>query len=180
MRDEALSGVCGNQNRNLTRLKWHMKVTILLLVLVSPIIAKAQAPQPMTQKRCEQQGKIYVAEKNKEEPAPEPSRSFSWSFAASDYDSQAKTCYVMYNRHFHGFGTTLEQIKVDDIEGNHVAGFSAIWTSDLSGNPTYAKPSECNVNGANCESRAEFDALLGHLVPSFRRNTRPARGPTPA
>ena len=118
-----------------------MKLTILLLALLSPLIAKAQTSQPMTEKLCDQHGKTYVTETNKEEPAPEPGRSFYWGFVATDYDSQTKICYVMYNRFVHGLGMILEQIKVDDIEGNHIAGFSANWTSDRSGNPSYTKPS---------------------------------------
>jgi hypothetical protein len=157
-----------------------MKPTILLLALLSPIMARAQtAQQPMTEKLCDQQGKIYVTEKNKEESAPEPSRSVFWSFVAAHYDSHTNTCYVRYNRFVQGLGTTLEQIKIDDIEGNHIAGYSATWTSDRDGYPTYTWPSECKVTGTSCESKAEFETLLGKLVPSFRKNTPRGRGPVP-
>ena len=155
-----------------------MKPTILSLVLLLSIMARGQSPsQPMTEKLCDQQGTIYVTEKNKEESAPEPGRSFYWNFVAAHYDSHTNTCYVRYNRFFKGLGTTLEQIKIDDIEGNHIAGYSATWTSDRNGYPTYARPSECKVNGTSCESKAEFETLLGKLVPSLRKNTPRARGP---
>ena len=158
-----------------------MKPTILLLVLLSPIMARAQTPsQPMTEKLCDQQGKSYVTEQNKEESAPESGGSFYWSFVAAHHDSHTNTCCVRYSRFVRGLGTTLEQIKIDDIEGNHIAGYSATWTSDRSGHPTYARPSECNVNGTNCESKAEFETLLGNLVPSFRRHSPHRRGPVAA
>jgi hypothetical protein len=155
-----------------------MKPTILLLALLSPTMARAQNPsQPMTEKLCDQQGKLYVTEKNKEESAPEPGRSFYWSFVAAHYDSHTNTCYVRYNRFVRALGTKLEQIKIDDIEGNHIAGYSATWTSDRSGYRTYTRPSECRVNGMSCESKAEFETLLGKLVPSLRENTPRGRGP---
>ena len=80
---------------------------------------------------------------NKQESAPEFGGSFGWSFVAAHFDSHANICYVRYNRLVRGLGATLEQIKIDDIEGNHIAGYSAIWASDRDGNPTYARPSEC-------------------------------------
>lgn len=155
-----------------------MKPTILLLALLSPMTATAHTPsQPMTEKLCDRQGTIYVTEKNKEESAPEPGRSFYWSFVEAHYDSQRNTCYVRYNRFVQGLGTTLQQIKIDDLEGNHIAGYSATWTSDRNGHPAYTRPSECNVNGTSCQSRAEFESLLGNLVPSFRRKTPCGSGP---
>jgi hypothetical protein len=170
----------GNQNPKRVRLKWQMKLTFLLIALLSPM-ARAQAlPHSMTEKLCDQQGKVYVTEKNKEEPGPEASRSFYWSFVEAHYDAQRNTCYVRYNRFVKGSGTTLQQIKIDDLEGNHVAGYSATWTSDRNGYPTYTRPSECNVNGTSCESKAEFESLLGDFVPSFRKPTPRGRGPVPA
>ncbi len=158
-----------------------MKSTTLLLALVSPIMASAQiTSQPMTEGLCTQQGKIYVTEKNKQESAPEFGGSFGWSFVAAHFDSHANICYVRYNRLVRGLGATLEQIKIDDIEGNHIAGYSAIWASDRDGNPTYARPSECKVNGTSCESKAEFETLLGKLVPSLRENRPRHRGPISA
>jgi len=155
-----------------------MKSMVLLLASLSPFIARAQTPsRPMTGNLCDQQGRTYVAEKNKEESVPEPGRSFCWSFVAAHYDSHTNTCYIKYNRFAKGLGTTLEQIKVDDIEGNHVAAYSATWTSDRNGHPTYTKPSECDVNGTSCGSKAEFETLLGNLVPSFKKKTPPVRGP---
>lgn len=171
----------GNQNRKRVRLKCQMKLTFLLVALLFPIMARAQAlPHSMTEKLCGQQGKVYVTEKNKEEPRPEAGRSFYWSFVEAHYDSQRNTCYVRYNRFVKGFGTTLQQIRIDDLEGNHAAGYSATWTSDRNGYPTYTRPSECNVNGTSCESKAEFESLLGDFMPSFRKPTPPGRGPVPA
>jgi len=157
-----------------------MKSAIVLLALLSPVIAMAQTSQPMTEKLCEQQGKSYIEEKNKEESVPEPGRSFYWSFVAAHYEAHTNTCYIKYNRFAKGLGTTLEQIKVDDSEGNHIAAFSATWTSARNGYPTYTKPSECDVNGTSCGSKEEFETLLGYLVPSFRRKAPLARGPVPA
>ena len=104
--------------------KWQqMKPTILLLALLSPITVRAQTPaQAMTDKLCDQRGKIYVTDKNKDESVPEPGRSFYWSFLAAHYDSRTNSCYVMYDRLVSGLGTVLEQLKIDDIEGNRVAG----------------------------------------------------------
>jgi hypothetical protein len=150
--------------------------TILFLALLSPIIARAQTPsQPVTDKVCDQQGKTYVTEKNKDESVPEPGQSFYWSFVAAHYDSHTNLCYVMYDRFVRGLGTVLEQIKVDDIDGNHIAGYSGVWTSNRNGRPVYSKPSECEVNGTGCESMAEFDGLLRKLIPTFRKST--PRGP---
>lgn len=101
----------------------------------------------MTEKVCDKQGKIYVTQKNKDESVPEPGRSFYWSFLAAHYDSHTNTCYVMYDRFAQGLGTVLEQIKIDDIEGNHIAGYSGIWHSNRNGRPAYSKPTECEVNG---------------------------------
>jgi hypothetical protein len=158
-----------------------MKPTVLFLALLSATIARAQTPtQPMTDKVCDRQGKSYVTEKNKDEPAPEPSRSFYWDFLAAHYDSQTDTCYVRYNRFVRGLGTRLEQIRVDDIEGNYIAAYSATWASDSTGYPTYTKPSECKVDGASCESKAEFENLLGKVVPSLRKNTPRVRQPVSA
>jgi hypothetical protein len=141
--------------------------------------------RPTPEKLCEQRGKFYVTEKNmelrkrtREEFAPESGRSFDWSFIAAHYDSHTNTCYVMYNRLVRVLGTTLEQIKIDDIEGsNHIAGYSATWASDHSGYPTYTRPRECIVNGISCESKAEFESLLGKLVPSFGEKIPRGRGP---
>lgn len=143
-----------------------MKPAILLLALLSPITARGQNPvQTMTDKLCDQQGKIYVTEKNKEESAPEPGRSFYWSFVAVQYDSRTNSCYVMYNRFVSGLGTVLEQVRIDDIEGNRIAGYSGTWHSNLNGRPAYSKPSECEVNGTSCESKSEFDELVGKFIP---------------
>jgi len=99
--------------------KWQqMKPTILLLALLSPITVRAQTPpQTMTDKPCDQRGKIYVMDKNKDESVPEPGRSFYWSFVAAHYDSRTNSCYVMYDRFVSGLGTVLEQLKIDDSEG---------------------------------------------------------------
>jgi len=78
----------------------------------------------MTDKLCDQRGKIYVMDKNKDESVPEPGRSFYWSFVAAHYDSRTNSCYVMYDRFVSGLGTVLEQLKIDDSEGNRVAGVS--------------------------------------------------------
>jgi hypothetical protein len=148
-----------------------MKPTILLLALLFPIIARPQTPtQPMTDKVCDQQGKIYVTKKDKDEAVPDTGRSFYWSFVAAHYDSHTNVCYVMYDRFVRGLAAFLEQIKIDDIEGNHIAGYSGVWTSNRNGRPAYSKPSECEVNGTSCESMSEFDDLLGKLIPSFRKS----------
>jgi hypothetical protein len=158
-----------------------MKPTLLLIVLLSPIMARAQAlPHTMTEKLCDEQGKVYVTEKNKEEPKPQAGRSFYWSFVEAHYDAQRNTCYVRYNRFVKGLGTTLQQINIDDLEGNHVAGYSATWRSDPNGHPNYTRPSECNVNGTSCESKSEFENLLGDFVPPFRKPTPRGRGPVPS
>jgi hypothetical protein len=149
----------------------QMKFTILLLVLLSPIAATAQTPaQTMTDKLCDQRGKNYVTDKNKDESVPEPGRSFYWSFVATHYDSRTNSCYVMYDRFVSGLGTFLEQLRIDDVEGNRFAGYSGTWTSNRSGHPAYSKPSECEVNGTSCESKSEFDELLGKFIPVFKKN----------
>ena len=153
-----------------------MKPTILLLALLSPITVMAQTPaQTMTDKLCDQRGKIYVTDKNKDESAPAPGRSFYWSFLAAHYDSRTNSCYVKYGRLVFGLGTFLEQLKIDDSEGNRVAGYSSIWTSNRNGRPAYSRPSECEVNGTSCESKSEFDELLGKFIPAFKKTT--PRGP---
>jgi hypothetical protein len=147
-----------------------MKPSILLLALLSPIMARAQAPpQPMTQKLCDQRGKIYVVDKNQDESVPEPRRSFYWSFVATHYDSRANSCYVMYDRFVSGHGKFLEQLRIDDIEGNRFAGYSSTWISNSSGRPAYSKPSECEVNGTSCGSKSEFDKLLEKFIPAFNK-----------
>jgi hypothetical protein len=153
--------------------KRQMKLTILLLALISPIIGRAQTPtQPVTDKFCEQEGTNYVTDKNKDEFVPEPGQSFYWSFLAAHFDSRTNTCYVMYDRFPRGLGKVLEQIKIDDIEGHRVAGYSGTWNLKGNGHPAYSKPSECVVSGTSCESMAEFEDLLGKLIPAFRKNTR--------
>jgi hypothetical protein len=153
-----------------------MKPTILLLTLLSPITVRAQNPvQTMNDKLCDQRAKIYVTDKNKDESVPELGRSIHWSFVAAHYDSQSNACNVMYDRFVSGLGTVLEQLRVDDIEGNRVAGYSGIWTSNRNDRPAYAKPTECEVNGTSCESRSEFDELLGRFIPAFKKTT--PRGP---
>ena len=81
----------------------------------------------------------------------------------------------MYDRFVSIPGTVLEQLKIDDIEGNRVAGYSGLWTSSRNGRPAYSKPSECDVNGTSCESMSEFDELLGKFIPASKRTT--PRGP---
>ena len=153
-----------------------MKPTILLLVLLSPITARAQIPaQAMTDDLCDQRGKIYVTDKNKDESVPEAGPSFYWSFVAAHYDPRTNSCYVMYDRFVSGLGRFLEQLRIDDIEGNRVAGYSSTLTSSGSGRPAYSKPSECEVNGTGCESKSEFDELLGKFIPAFKKTT--PRGP---
>jgi len=153
-----------------------MKPAILLLALLSPITAWAQTPAPtMTDKVCDQRGKIYVTDKNKDEPVPEHGRSFYWSFVAAHYDRRTNSCYVMYDRFVSVSGTVaLEQIKIDDIEGNRVAGYGGLQTSNRTSRP---KPSECEVNGTNCESKSEFDELLGTFIPAFRKTNSTLRVP---
>jgi hypothetical protein len=148
-----------------------MKPTILLLALLSAITVRAQTPaQTMTGKLCDQRGKIYVTDKNKDESVPEPGRSFYWNFVAAHYDSRTNSCYVMYDRFVSALGTiTLEQRRIDDIEGNRVAGYSGISYSNRFSRP---KPNECVVNGTNCESRSEFDELLEAFFPAFKKPLR--------
>jgi hypothetical protein len=156
-----------------------MKLTILLLVLLSAIAARAQTPaQTMTDKVCDQRGKIYVTDKNKDEPVPEPGRSFYWGFLAAHYDSRASSCFVMYDRFVSEPGIVLEQLRIDDIEGNRVAGYSSITTFNRAGVPVYyIKPSECKVNGTSCESKSEFDELLGTFIPAFKKAKSTLRVP---
>jgi hypothetical protein len=152
-----------------------MKLTILLIALLSSITARAQKPvQTMTDKVCDQRGKIYVTDKNKDESIPEPARSVYWNFVAAHYDSRTNSCYVMYDRFVSGLGMMLQQLKIDDIEGNRVAEYSGTWTSNGTGHK-YSKPSECVVNGTSCESRSEFDDLLEAFIPAFKKTT--PRGP---
>ena len=147
----------------------QMKLGILLLVLLSPVAARAQTPaQAMTDTVCDQRGKIYVTDKNKDESVPEPARSFYWNFVAAHYDSRTNSCYVMYDRFVSVPGTVLEQIEIDDIEGNRVAEYSGISTSNRDGR-RYSKPSECVVDGTSCESRSEFNELLEAFIPAFKK-----------
>jgi hypothetical protein len=154
-----------------------MKPTILLLALLSPFIGMAQNPaEPMSDKVCEQKGKIYVTEKNKDETVPDnPGQSFYWGFVAAHYDSHTNICYAMYRRSVRGLGKILAQIRIDDIEGNHIAGYSGVWVSTHKGTPAYSKPSECEVNGTSCDSITEFDDLLRKFIPEFKKS--PAHGP---
>jgi hypothetical protein len=66
----------------------------------------------------------------------------------------------MYRRFVHGLGTLLEQIKIDGVVGNHIAGYSGVWTSNRNGRPAYSKPSECEANGSGCESMREFNDIF--------------------
>src|SRR5882762_7008332 len=98
--------------------------TALSLVAVSllPTLLSAQTSVPsMTPKLCDQQARAYVAEKNTHESEPIHGRSSDWSVAASYYDSNTKTCYVMYEGSFshdppdsrvHSF---WEFIRIDDV-----------------------------------------------------------------
>ena len=65
--------------------KWQqMKPTILWLALLLPIAVRAQTPvQMMTDKLCDQRGKIYVTDKNKDESVPEPGRSLLEFFSSA-------------------------------------------------------------------------------------------------
>ena len=105
-------------------------------------VTPAQIPsKPMTGKACDEHGKAYVTEKNKDESEIALGRNFNWTFLAVHYDSHTNICYVMYDRFVRGLGRILEQIRIDDIEANHIAGFSSLWTSDHDGRPIYSKPS---------------------------------------
>jgi hypothetical protein len=156
-----------------------MKSTILYLTLLFPMIAGAQALS-MTESACDQQGKVFVTERNKHESSyidgyiPDPSRSFYWSFIAAHYDSHRKACYVIYDRFVRGLDRVLTQIRVDDTEGNNVAEYSGTRASNPRG-PVYSKPSACKVNRTSCESISEFIDLLGKLLPAFTKST--PRGP---
>lgn len=163
------SGRC-NQNRSYLRLKQQMRSTILLLALLLPTTARAQTAQPMTEKLCAEQGKDYVTEKNRDEPAPESGRSFYWTFVTAHYDLKEDSCYVMYDRFVQGFGRNLQQIRIDDSAGNHIAVYSATWVSTLDGRH-YSKPSECEVDGTSCDSMREFEDLIRKFIPPFRKNT---------
>lgn len=125
----------------------------------------------MTDKLCDKQGRIYVTEKNKDESVPEPGRKFYWSFLTAHYDSSTNTCYVMYGRFVQVLGMVFEQLKIDDIEGNHGAGYSGTWASNTNGHPVYSRPTDCEVNGTSCESMSQFEDLLGKFIPAFRKNT---------
>jgi hypothetical protein len=145
-----------------------MKLAVLFLALLSPIVVTAQTrSQRTTDKVCDQQGKTYVAEKNKDESVPAPGQSFYWSFVATHRDSQTNVCYVMYRRSARGLGTVLEQIRIDDTEGNRVAAYSGIWASGPDGHPNYSRPTNCEVNGTSCLSISEFEDLLGKFIPAF-------------
>lgn len=152
-----------------------MKPTILLLALLLPIAASAQIPaHTMTDKLCDQRGRIYVTEINKDESVPEPGRSFYWNLEVAHYDSGTDSCYVRYDRFVSGLGVTLEQIRVDDIDGNRIAGYSGTWTSN-GGGRIFHKPSECEVKGSVCKSRSEFDEFLGWFIPAFKQTAPPGR-----
>jgi hypothetical protein len=114
---------------------------------------QSQAAQPMTGKVCDQQGRTYVTEKNKDESI-DPGQSFYWSFVAAHYDSHTNTCYVMYDRFVRGLGRVLEQMKIDDIEGNNIAEYSGLWTSNRNGRPIYSR-----------------ELVVGKLIPVFIKNT---------
>jgi hypothetical protein len=145
-----------------------MKPAIFFLALLLPIAAIAQAPsQPMTDKVCEQQGKLYVTESNKSESVPDPSQGFYWSFVAAHYDSHTNVCYVMYRRSAGRLGAVLQQIRIDDIESNRIAVYSGTWTSDRDGHAAYSKPTNCEVNGTTCLSISQFVDLLGKFIPAF-------------
>lgn len=159
-----------------------MNCRIFWLALLLPITASAQTAQPKPEKLCGQQGRIYVTKTNNEEPGPEPQRSFYWSFLAAYYDSRTDSCYVMYGRFVRAFGAAvltspsnparfLEQLRIDDVEGNRVAAYSGIWTSNRNGRPAYSTPSECMVNKTSCESISEFDERLGDFIPAFKITT---------
>jgi hypothetical protein len=152
-----------------------MKLAILFLGLLSPIVAAGQTAD----KECEEQGKSYVTEKNKSENVADAGQSFYWSFVEAHYDSETRICYVMYHRSARGLGTVLEQIRVDDIAGKSIAGYSGTWTANADGGRRYSKPSQCEINGTSCGSMAEFTDLLQRLVPVFRKNSTPSspRGP---
>jgi hypothetical protein len=118
-----------------------------------------------------QQGKIYVTDKNKGESVPELERSFYWRFVATHYDLRSNSCKVMYDRFVSGLGTILEQLRIDDIEGNRVAGYRSIWTSNRNGRPAYSRPTECEVNGtAHRRNHAHHDQRP--LVAGHRRSRR--------
>jgi hypothetical protein len=80
----------------------------------------------------------------------------------------------MYDRFVSVPGWVLEQLEIDDIEGNQIAGYSGISTSNRTGR---LKPSECEINGTSCESKSEFDELLGTFIPAFKKAKSTLRVP---
>ena len=155
--------------------------TALSLVAVSllPALLSAQTSVPsMTPKLCDQQARAYVAEKNTHESEPIHGRSLYWSVAASYYDSNTKTCYVMYERsvsqdppesRVHSF---WEDIRIDDVRAadSTLARFhdSCVSTSDGRTECTTPSPCECQVNGQTCENKLAFIELVHKWIPAFK------------
>jgi hypothetical protein len=128
----------------------------------------------MTPKLCDEQARAYVTEKN----THEFERAY-WSFAASNYDSRVKICYVMYERFFSEdppesrVHSVLESIRIDDVRvaNSNIAYFNDSCVSTKDGDADCTKPAgafECQVNGQTCENKLTFIQLVHKWIPAFK------------
>jgi hypothetical protein len=153
--------------------------TIFLVTLLATLSSSsyAQTPPSITPKMCEQQGRLFVEERNTHESEPHHGRSWYWKFTASHYTHPH--CYVMYDRIVSDdppdspVHSALMEIGIADVQvqdGGAVAWISINCVSKPNGRYECTKPNstECRVNGKTCESMAEFNSLLGKFIPAFR------------
>ena len=153
-------------------------LSLVAAFFISTAVGAQTSNPPITPKLCEQQARVYVAEKNTHEPEPNHGRSSYWSFAASHYDSSGGICYVMYARYISEDPPDSrvylfwESIRIDDVRETYSTlarfGDSCVLTAD--GHTECINPGrdECQVNGQTCETKAEFIELVHKWLPTFK------------
>jgi len=161
----------------------------LLLLLAAPAVAQttrreSQTPNPSAivgdKVACYNQAQAYVDRQNKESTPLMPGESWSkpvYGLDQAHYDAKAQVCYLQMRRGFSVFPpdsrsrSTVEEVAVlDAFEGKTIALFvdTVDYPKTAEGKITQSKPEVCDVNGAKCSSREEFNGLLWKLIPAFQ------------
>jgi len=153
-----------------------MKTAIIAVLLLFAVGAQAQTRGSVSdQQLCYQQARQYVADQTK---GLTTSPAEPYTFEQAHYAPETKTCYVRYGHisntfpadsNLHNVVYVRQILVADAFEGRLVAmvtigidqtnGYKeSVYTSGRGG---------CQVNGVDCSSHAEFNGLLGKLVPAL-------------
>ena len=160
----------------------RIAMLLFALVLSVPAFAQKSSHADMAnQGICYQQAKqvvdLIAADDTKYSKTHDEPGRVSYGTAQLDgahYDSASKTCYVKWSRMmfstYPSFSSMFFTVIVADaFEGKDIATFHGDDVrQETGGDFVEETPVTCQVNGTQCDSRAQFNGLLWKLIPAFR------------